>query len=87
MSQPVSHKRAAVPLTYEFNNIVAASLFFLDWRGQEVPKFYVIDHGTHFQWCGRLQDRSALDTGRRFQGVVDQFGPTDRDSSDGTSEF
>ena len=46
----------SVPFTYEFSNIVAVDLCFLDWKGLEVPILNVIDHGTNYQWCGRPPD-------------------------------
>ena len=41
-----------MPITYEFNNIVAVDLFILDLMGDEVQILSVVDHGGSFQWCG-----------------------------------
>ena len=46
------HREAAVPITYEFNNLVAVDLFILDLRGDEVQILSVVDHGNSSQWCG-----------------------------------
>ena len=46
------HREAEVPITYEFNNIVAVDLFILDLMGDEVQILSDVDHYTSFQWCG-----------------------------------
>ena len=48
MSWPASHRRAAVPVTYKFKSVVEVDMFFLDWKGQEVPILSVMDHTPTF---------------------------------------
>ena len=41
-------------------------LSFWVGRGQEVPILDVNDHVTNFQWCGRVPDRTTLETWKIF---------------------
>ena len=68
-------RRPAIPLAYDFNKIVEVDLSSLDWRGREIPILNVLDHGTNFQWCGSLPDRTAQETWAAFtRGWLAYFG-------------
>ena len=44
-------RRAGNPRTYHFNRIVAADLFYLDFKGTRIAVLNVLDHVSGFQVC------------------------------------